>query len=168
MPVIGNSRKQYSEFVKQTGHMETDGAGNFYFARTDVQSIGGGADETVEPIGIPVIWNNTDGQFEQYDGTITVAAALANDSVLPDGAVCGFIVGPAAGKGLNEEDVVLTAAGTEVTVLFRGDAFIVDKGITWHAGADAGEQALFLKQIEKQDIAVQVNADEVDPYFVEA
>ena len=42
MPVIGNSRKHYSELVKQTSKIEYEGAGNYHYARVSVGTIGGG------------------------------------------------------------------------------------------------------------------------------
>ena len=166
MPVIGNSRKHYSELVKQTSKIEYEGAGNYHYARVSVGTIGGGADVDVDPVGTPVIWDDAQGLFVEYDGSITVATAAGQTSSLPDGSPVAFIVGPKEGKGLNEEDLTLTVAGTEATVIFRGEAICANKGITWNAGADAAEQAAFLLQIEKQGIAMIANSDVVDPTFV--
>ncbi len=157
MPVIGTSRKHYSELVKHTGNMEVNGATNYYYARVDTV----GADDVVEPIGIPVIWNGA--AFEVY--IAQDIDAVATDSTLPDGAPCAVIVGPKEGKGLNEADITLVAGGTEVTTLFRGEASIANEGMDWGT-ADANAQTAFKLQIEKQGIAVITAGDSVDPTYI--
>ncbi len=112
-------------------------------------------------IGTPVVWVAASSAFEPY-----VAQTLTGlTSVLPDQAPIGFIVGNAAGYGYNDGDVTLSSTATTLTVLFRGDASVVESGIAWGASSDP-QKAAFRVQAEKQGIKIVQAATSVTPSLI--
>ena len=134
-----------------------------------------GADEVVDPIGLPVIWDDTDS-FEFYDNSSDISALTTEPDGL-GGAVVGIVVGDSRGEGLNEFDVTVPAAGVPMTVLFR-DAVVNGDNIDWSVTDVDGAASVtpaagavitaFTNQLEKQRVNVKSSATEVDPTYVEA
>ena len=130
-----------------------------------------GADEVVDPIGLPVIWDDTDS-FVFYKEASNISA-LTTESDLPDGSVVGIVVGAIEGFGHNEADVTVPAAGVSVTIMYR-DGVVLDNldflltqvdGSVDAAPALAAKQAAFKTQLEKQGLVVQAVATTVDPTY---
>jgi hypothetical protein len=160
MPVIESGRRHYSEVVKATSKIESEGAGNYHYARITVDAA---ADVSIDPVGYPVIWNDTDDAWNLFESQ----AVPTEDTNLPNGAPVAVAVGPAQGKGVNKEDVLIDGTdGGVLTVLFRGEAIINPDEVQWHANTTAGQKASFILALEKQGIAMQASATDVTPAFV--
>lgn len=142
------------------------------YARVTVKAPGG--DVTVDPIGLPLIFDDTDA-FVLYENTSDISA-LTNDSTLPDGSPVCIMAGPAAGAGVRQ-DVTITAAGVEMTVMFRDGTAVMDRmdyglldvnGVvaTGTTPALAAKQAEFKLQLEKQRVKDVAEAVAADPKLV--
>lgn len=160
MPVIANSRPHLSEVLLATSMFQSDSGVDYHFERVTVHAA---ANTKVSPLGTPVVWNATNDRFELLADGYTIPA---EDSTLPNGAPVAIAVGAAQGVGFNKDDVTVTAAGTELTVLFRGAAAIVGDAIAYASGVQAATKAVFEKQLEKQGVAVKAAAQDVVPSFI--
>lgn len=168
MAITGNTTRKYvSDYVLED-----------FFSATAVPSFATvtlkGADQVIDPIGFPVIWDDTDA-WEFYKEASSIST-LTTESDLPDGSVVGIVVGAVEGFGHNERDVTVPAAGVKVTIMYR-EGVIADNidfsltevdGSVDGAPALAAKQAAFKKQLEKQDIVVKNVADSADPSYTEA
>ena len=94
----------------------------------------------------------------------TSAVIATGGSPLPDGSVIGVTVGSALGKGFNASDTDISVADTQMSILYRGPAALVDSGIVWGA-ASAPNQVLFRAQLEVQQLAFITNATAVTPTY---
>jgi len=162
------TRKIFSNYVNSFQDDRTMSS----FARVTVKNAGGNA--IVDPVGLPVISDSL-GAFVPYANGADITAVTA--STLPDESPVAVIVGPAHGAGMNTHDVTITAAGTEVTVMYR-DAVIKGDNIDWAwldtagvaatgvTAADATEQADFITQLEVQRVKNLTSAEVVDPSYV--
>mgnify|MGYP003638981424 CR=1 FL=1 len=148
MPIVNEGLTQYSQIVKAASKIESEGAGNFHFARVNV--VGSVAD--IDIMGLPVVFNGTN--FEPYAAQ-DIAAVVA--STLPNAAPVALVVGSKMGKGINKEKVTLTASAVEYTVIFRGEAIV--------ANLPTAANAAFKVALEKQGIAIQAAAEVVAPTF---
>lgn len=132
-----------------------------------------GADEKIDPIGFPVIWDDTDS-FVFYKEASDIAA-LTTESDLPDGSPIGIVVGDNRGFGENTRDVTVPAAGVTVTIMFREGTILnnINFSITQVDGTEdaapalAAKQAAFKTQLEKQRIVVKGVADVADPAYTD-
>ena len=129
-----------------------DNAVDFNYATVDV-----GASGTVDNIGVALIWNDTTSEFEPYVAQTIATVISTGGSPLKDGSVVALSVGNYQGKGFNDEDTDLGGTAPKMTVLYRGDAAVLEEGIIWN-GADAGAQAAFLAQLEAQRITTTKQA----------
>lgn len=142
---------------------------------------------SIDPIGQPVIWNGTAFVFfsddtdladattayEVDDGAI-VPLDIASD--LPDGSPVGVVVGSSMGVGINDHDITVDSEGVELYVAFRGPASVKTAHIDWDVldadgdasvtPADSGEQAAFIRQLEKQGVAEKLSAEVINPTYV--
>jgi hypothetical protein len=59
MPILGTERKTYTDFVKGVSTFENEVAADYNFARVGVKGS-----TAIEPLGIPLVWNNTDSAFK--------------------------------------------------------------------------------------------------------
>lgn len=157
MPLLETSRKQQSELIAALSKIGHEGAINYHYARVTVKGT-----DLIEPIGIPVIWNNTISAYEVY--VAQDIAAVAGTPSLPNGAPIALVVGAAEYVGSNKADVQLVVGGVELNVLFRGEGAVKEAGITWGAAA-APAQAAFRLQLEKQNLAVVANSTVAIPAF---
>lgn len=123
-----------------------------------VAGTSGGAEPT---------WVTTEGG-ETVDNTATFTArkAYSQDlsSPLPNKASVALLVGDEFGAGFNKADVTLSATAITMTALYRGDATIVNDGITWGSVA-AADQAEFLAALEDQRITTIDSATSVTPSY---
>lgn len=128
-----------------------------------------GADQVIDPIGLPVIWDGTDS-FVFYKEASDISA-LTTESSLPDGSLVAVVVGDKRGFGENTLDVTVPSAGVTVTVMFR-DGVVVDNldfditevdGSVDAAPALAAKQAAFKTQLEKQRVVVKSVAITAEP-----
>lgn len=128
---------------------------------------------SIDPIGQPVVWNGT--AFEFYENT-TDLGDITTDSTLPDGAPVAVVVGSAMGVGINDHDITVDSGGVELYVVFRGPASVKTAHIDWDVldadgdasvtPADSGEQAAFIRQLEKQGVAEKLSAEVINPTYV--
>lgn len=154
MPVTSTSRKKLSDLLKGEDTFAMDNAVDFNYDTVDVGGTG-----TVDNIGVALIWVNANSQFEKYVAQDIAATITTGGSPLKDGSVVALSVGSYQGKGENYEDTDLAEADAKMTVLYRGDAAVVNEGIIWN-GAAAPAQAAFLAQLEAQRITTVKQADD--------
>lgn len=160
MPLVGSSRKHVSELIKGYEQFEKEAGTNFNFARVTVYAA---SNTDVDPIGAPIIWDATNDRFELLANGDTIPAEATD---LPgDFPVC-VSVGAKEGIGFNREDVTILTTGTELTVLFRGQAAINRSAIDYPVGVLAATQGVFENQLEKQFIAVQDTATKSAGFYV--
>lgn len=160
MPLVAESRKHLSELVKGYSMLEKDAGFSYHFAQVTVVA---GSDTNIDPIGTPIIWNDTDDEWNILANGDTVPTDATN---LPNGAPMAITVGSAEGVGHNKADVTVGTGGTVLTVMFRGPAGIVKEGITYPSGVLSATQTVFEDQMEVQGIAIVPSADDVVPKFV--
>ena len=157
MPTSFVSRKHLSELEAAKSRIGTEGAINYHYALVDVKGS-----TTIEPIGTPVVWNNTDAFTPYIAQDVT---ALTTDSTLPNEAPVAVTVGTYEYVGANEADVTLTTTATKMWVMFRGPAGVKEEGIEWNAGSNAAAQAAFRVLMEKAGVAVVASASLAAPTF---
>ena len=155
MPLLFTERKSYTDVVKGVSKFENEAGVDYHFARADCEGS-----TAIEPIGVPMVWVAASSAFEVY-----VAQAIPTvDSSLPDGSVVAIVVGQKEGKGVNKADVTLDGTSQDLTVLYRGQAAVLNEGITWGA-VSAPNQALFVTALEKQGVTVISAATVAAPSF---
>lgn len=159
MPVNGTGRKYLSELFKGVAPFAQLNGVRFNFATVDVTGS-----DSVDNIGIPLIWNNTSSHFEVYVAQDIDTVISTGGSPLPDGSVLGLSVGNFAGLGNNEADTDLSDSDAQMTLLYRGDAAIVEDEIIWGSAAGPAQTA-FLAQLENQRITTVDNATTVTPAY---
>ena len=158
MPVNATGRKIQSDLIKGVMSFEGDTKTNFNY---DTVTVGGTG--SIDNIGIPVIFVDGNTRFEVYVAQNIATAISTGNSPLPDGSVIGLLVGSAAGLGNNAADTDISS-DISMTILYRGDATIVDAGIDW-GSAGSPAQVLFLAQLEAQRITTIENATVVTPTY---
>jgi hypothetical protein len=160
-------RKIYSNYIVES----LDDRTHSTYARVTLKNAGGTI--VVDPVGLPVM-SDSAGAFKLYDNGDDISAVTA--STLPDGSPVAILVGSARGAGVHD-DLTVTAAGVEVTVMFRdGHAVFdnIDFGLLTTSGviatgltaANAGEQTAFKLQLEKQRVKNVEKAVAADPKLV--
>lgn len=160
MPINATQRGFISNLVAGVSSYEEDTKTNF-----NLETILVGGTAAIGAIGIPVIYNADTEVFNVYVAQSIAGAITAGGSPLPDGSVIGVLVGDRFGFGFDKQDVTLTADGVPMTVLYRGDATILNSGMVWGT-ADAAAQAAFLAQLEQQRITTIETATEVTPTYL--
>lgn len=158
MPLNGEARKYLSDLVKGVSTFAEDTGIRFNYDTVTVEGTG-----SVDNIGIPVIWDNVAGSFEVFVAQDIPTVISTGGSPLPDGSVIALTVGNGLGLGLNPSDTDISS-GALMTVMYRGDAGIVNEGIEWGTAA-APDQAAFLAQLEEQRITTVANAQVVTPAY---
>ena len=160
-------RKIYSNFVSDVAEDLSSSS----FARVTLKHAD--ADVTIDPLGIAVI-SDSAGAFVFYENGSSIAGVTA--STLPDGSPVAILVGNAEGAGIHA-DLTVTAAGVEVTVMYR-DATAQHGNIDWAVLTTAGTAATgvtaalttkqneFKLQLEKQRVKNVGSATTVTPSFV--
>lgn len=177
MPLNDSQRIYVSEVVKGMRNFDNTNGFNYELATitlTNANNADAGDITTpsVEPIGIPVIYDSANDQWVIFnDSDAGIAAAItADDSTLPNRAPIAIVVGNEFGFGFNPNNITLDADGEDVTVLYRGtgEVAVVRDSIKWTAGGvttSTANQDAFVEQLEKQGIAVITNATVVVPQF---
>lgn len=168
MPVTDTQRSYFTDLVKGVQISDNANAMQYiYGSATITEAV------TADPLGIPVVWNDTDGAYEIYNTASSgqIAAAITAGSAPLGGgkSVVAVVVGNGMGAGLNPADIDFTA-GADVTVLHRGEGSVgvVVEGINFTV-AGATSQAnidLFTAQLEAQGIMVIETAEVIDPSYV--
>lgn len=144
MPTIGSRKPVLSSVLMQDSFNVVE---NFNYA---VLSAKQAADTTIA-IGTVLVWNGTDAWRVLLNADV---ASLPTTSSAPNGAGIAVVVGfDSLGDAYEKEFVAATA--DKVTLLYRGLASVKSSGLKFDAGVSAPNQALVLKQLEKQDIAVK-------------
>lgn len=87
-------------------------------------------------------------------------------SPLPNKASICITVGAKEGVGFNKVDTTLSATAEKMTVLFRGQAGIVEQGIEFATITEAADQAEVITALEMLDIAVHDEAEVANPSYV--
>ena len=159
MPVNSTSRVFLSDLLKGEDTFGDDNAVRYGVSSQVVTGAG-----AVDNIGLPVIWDNANSYFVPYVAQDVAAVIATGGSPLPDGSVIGVTVGSALGKGFNASDTDISVADTQMSILYRGPAALVDSGIVWGA-ASAPNQVLFRAQLEVQQLAFITNATAVTPTY---
>lgn len=169
MTTISNSRKYLSTYVETFTDV---GNKEFSFAPVLVKNT---ATKVFDPIGMPVIWSNTDSAYVFYSNT-TLISAVAGTPLLPDASPVGVVVGSKMGVGINDVDVTVNSTGVSLYVMFRGPGAVktdkIDWAVTDTAGASSvtaalsGQQALFITQLEKQGLAAVSSATATVPVYL--
>ncbi len=160
MPVLGTERKQESEVIAAFSKIGSEGAINYHFAAAQV--VGSSA---IEAMGIPVVWNSTNDNFEIF--VAQDISAITESSNLPNGAPVAVVVGTKEGRGINRADVTLSTTAQPLTVMYRGEGAVKAAGINF-GSANATNIALFKTQLEKQGIAVVDAAATAAPNYITA
>lgn len=161
MPTVANStkRRQLSELLAGYDNFQDTSGVNFHFATVDVEGT-----LAINPIGTPLVWDNTASSFAVY---IAQDFSALTTSPLPDKTPICITVGDNRGVGFNDADVQLQATTpVKMTVLFRGDASIMEAGLDWNAGTNSTNQGLFKAKLEQQKIAITETATDVTPSFI--
>ena len=160
-------RKIYSNYVVENANDRT----NSSWARVTLKHAD--ADTTIDPIGQPVVSDNA-GAMIFFENTTDLS--LVTSSPLPDGSKVGVVVGTARGAGVHP-DATVTAAGIEVTVMFRDGHMVMDN-IDWAVldtsgvaatgvtAALAAKQTEFRLELEKQRVKNVAKAVAADPKLV--
>lgn len=148
MPVVATTRPFTSSVLKSHDSYENV---NFNFATVLVKTASGTV--TANPLGLTLIWDAGLSAFRQY---LTSDNSFALTSTLPDASPICVSLGDSQGIGFNTTDVTITTGGIYLSVIFRGgpDAEIIEDGLVYAAGNDAGDKAAFRTQLEKQGIKV--------------
>lgn len=105
---------------------------------------------TEEPIGIPMIWDNTASAFVRYVAQDIAAVITANNSPLPNKAPLLISIGDRRGAGFNTTDVTLSTTPVQLTGLYR-DAQVSYAGVDFGT-ATSGDVTEFKEQMEKQGV----------------
>lgn len=143
MPTIGSRKPVLSSVLMQDSFNVVE---NFNYAVSVLEET---ADTTIA-IGTVVVWD-TDHFRTLLNADV---ASLPTDSDLANGAGVAIVVGfDSLGDSYDKEFVADTSDA--VTLLFRGLASVKSSGLKFDAGVSGANQALVLKQLEKQDIAVK-------------
>jgi hypothetical protein len=160
-------RKIFSNYINEYAEDRTASS----FARVTLKHAD--ADTTIDPLGLAVISDDA-GAFIFYENTSDISAVTS--SALPDGSPVGIVVGTAEGAGMHS-DITVTAAGVEVTVMFR-DGTALFENIDWTVADTSGTPATgvtaaltakqdeFTLQLEKQRVKGLTKAVAVDPKYV--
>ena len=159
MPVVGSSRKKISELLLNTSTFDDEFGLNYHLATVGVEAASN-TDEV--PIGIPLVYDGTAGAFVRY---LAQDISAVTSSSLPDDSPICIAVGAKEGLGFNKEDVTLSTTATNLTVIFRGPAGLLNEGIDW-GSATGPNQIEFRTQMEKQGLSIQTRATAVTPSFV--
>lgn len=115
-------------------------------------------------LGQVIVYNGTDAMKILKAADFTVNALNPTDSLFPDGALLGVVVGfDSLGDAWTAS--VGTTAKT-VNGLFRGVVGVKENGLKFDAGLSAGQIAAAKKQLEKQGIDVKaVGAAVTSSYY---
>lgn len=157
MPTSFTSRKKLTETLAAVSTFGTQHAVNYNFALVDVKGS-----TTIEPIGTPVVWDDTDAFTPYVAQDVT---ALTTGSSLPNEAPVAITVGTYAYVGENDADVTLTTTATKMWVAYRGEAAIKEDGIEWNASSNTANKTAFRVLMEKAGIAVVQGATLAAPAF---
>ena len=104
-------------------------------------------------LGQVIVYNGTDAMKILKAADFTVNDLNATDSLFPDGALLGVVVGFDSLGDAYSATVGTTAV--EINALFRGIAAVKENGLVFDAGLSAGQIAAAKKQLEKQLIDVK-------------
>jgi hypothetical protein len=159
MPITSTARPILSDVLKGYSDFGKDNAIRYNF---DTVAIEAGVD--IGNIGIPLIWDNASSKFEVYVAQVIATVIATGGSPLENGSVVALAVGNSQGLGMNKADTDGTDPDAAQTVLFRGEAAIVDAGMVWGATA-APAQALFLAELALHGITTIANAEVVSPTY---
>jgi hypothetical protein len=107
---------------------------------------------------------------ETADATVTwttrkaYASDTAGTTPLNNKARIAVTVGDLFGVGFNKQDTALSATPVNMTVIYRGEAALINEGFIWGSVA-AADQAEFLSALEDVRITTIDNATVVTPTF---
>lgn len=138
-------RKDVGEVVIDAIKIERDRGLTYQLATVEV---GAASEADVQPMGLPVVWNNTAGYFEVF---IDQDISAVTGSPLDDESPCAIVVGDNRGFGFNNEDMTIGTTPVKMTAIYNGIG-----GVTVnYEGVDFGtalaaDVAAFKVQMAKQ------------------
>lgn len=145
-------RKFLSEVVKGVSLAEIERGILISTATVDAEA----ATDTVEdPIGTPLVWNNTNSSFERY---LAQDISAVTGSPLPDESPVCVSIGDRRGAGFNTTSVTLGTTAIQLTAFYR-DGQISYGGVDFGAATDENITE-FKVQMEKQRVAEVASAAE--------
>lgn len=104
-------------------------------------------------LGQVVVYNGTDAMKILEAADFSGSALSATDSLFPDGALLGVVVGfDSLGDAFTAE---VGTVAREVNGLFRGIVAVKEAGLVFDAGLSTPQIAAAKKQLEKQGIDVK-------------
>lgn len=152
--IVGTTRKVLSEVLAGYSDFGNENNVDYHFAEI---ALRGNATETLEGMGLVVVWDNTASRWEPATGANTVAVTTTR-SPLPNGVEQAVVVGNNF-LGDNEADLALTTgADTTAIVVFRGPAAVKVEGCVGDASASGNTVALALAAFEKISNVTTVSA----------
>jgi ABC-type molybdenum transport system ATPase subunit/photorepair protein PhrA len=159
--VVSTQRKYLSDLVKGVNTADNSNAMQFNYASITLTDKA-----IVEPIGLPVVWIDTDSEWRIYGDSTASQIALAitaGTSTLPNKAPIAIVVGDAYGAGFNSKDIDYST-GAVSTVLFRGanNTGVISDRIAYQGITSDSNVAAFEAQLEAQGIMVIENAEVID------
>ena len=137
----------------------------FFLAQVNVD----GADEAVDVIGTPAVWDDGSGRYEKY-----VAQDIAGiaGTGLPVGQPKAILtVGPAIGVGVKGgyQETIGTATTTKFQAMKTplSQVAIVVEGISWDSGSDQTAQDAFVNELKVQGYTVVPTAEDADTFYIQ-
>ena len=104
-------------------------------------------------LGQVIVYNGTDAMKILKAADFTVNALNPTDSLFPDGALLGVVVGfDSLGDAWTAE---IGTSAVDVNGLFRGIVGVKENGLVFDAGLSAGQIAAAKKQLEKQGLDIK-------------
>ena len=141
MPVIATKTDVYSTLILDT---QRDFIFNYNYTNTNAQQ----ATATVYELGEILFYDGT--QFRRVlDADV---ASLPTASSLPDDSPICVFVGDGTGIGRNVPLPIEATTDTPVSVAFAGPMTMLRSGLKFDSGISQANQALLIKQLEKQGI----------------
>lgn len=142
-------RKFLSEVVKGVSLAEIERG---ILVSTATVNAEAATDTVEEPIGIPLVWDNTASAFVRY---VDQDISAVTGSPLPDGSPVAISVGDRRGAGFNTTDVTLGTTPVQLTALYR-DAQVDYAGVDF--GAATTPNINEFKQAMEEQRVVEVAA----------
>lgn len=128
-----------------------------------------GADELVDVIGTPAVWDDTSTRYEKYvDQDIGAIAGTGLPAGMPKAILT---VGTALGVGFKQPEQ--QTIGNATTVKFQAmkspleKVAIVLEGISWDAGSDQGDQDAFEAELKTQGYTVVPTATDANTAYIQ-
>jgi hypothetical protein len=118
-----------------------------------------------EPTWVTTLGGETiETDLVQWTARKAYAVDSAGTSPLKNKSRIAVTVGDLFGVGFNKKDTTLSGTPVNMTVIYRGEAALINEGFIWGSVA-AADQAEFLLALEDARITTITNAEVVSPTF---